>query len=56
MTLSAVDDVRAIMLFTDLRIVCVLAVRDNCLTDVCKFDILANNLVITRNELRSHSK
>lgn len=50
MTLSAPDDVRAIVVFTDLRIVCVLVGVENYLIVISYVDGLANNFVICQNE------
>lgn len=50
MTLSAAGNVRAILVFTDLRIVCVLDVIENCLIVICYVDGLANNFVIYQNQ------
>lgn len=50
MTLSAASDVRAILVFTRLRIVCVLAVIEDCLIVIYNVDGLANNFVIYQNK------
>ena len=49
MTLSAAGDVRAILVFTVLRIVCVLLDIKNCLIVISYFDGLANNFIICQN-------
>lgn len=46
MTLSAPDDVRAILVFTDLRIVCVFVDVENSWIVINNVDGLANNFVI----------